>query len=165
MGCSVVIGNEAWMAENGAEVPAESADRLQSWKLEGKSVALLAVRQDDATETSGSNAFKILVLFAIADPLRPDAKAVVSHLQAQRLATWMISGDNVATAKSVAKQVGIPESNVIAGVLPHEKVRTHSTLLVSLLTLLMVRRTKFVGSRRMLRRSSDRSLEAYLGED
>ncbi|KAI0253825.1 heavy metal translocatin [Lactifluus subvellereus] len=121
MGCSVIIGNEAWMAENGAEFPAESADRLQSWKLEGKSVVLLAVRQDHTTEASGADAFKILVLFAIADPLRPDAKVVVSHLRSQGLATWMISGDNVATAKSVARQVGIPESNVIAGVLPHEK--------------------------------------------
>jgi P-type Cu+ transporter len=117
--CSVAIGNEAWMAEHGADVPAEFADRLESWKLEGKSVVLLAVRQDDIAETS----FKILFLFAIADPLRPEAPAVVSHLQSQRLATWMISGDNVVTAKSVAKQVGILESNVIAGVLPHEKVK------------------------------------------
>ena len=108
------------MTENGVEVPAELSDRLESWKLQAKSVVLLAVRQDDAVEASP---FKIVFSFAVADPLRPDAKAVISHLQSQRLATWMISGDNVTTAKAVAKQVGIPESNVIAGVLPHEKVR------------------------------------------
>jgi cation transport ATPase len=34
----------------------------------------------------------------------------------------MISGDNVTTASAVARMVGIPASNVIAGVLPHEKV-------------------------------------------
>jgi len=33
----------------------------------------------------------------------------------------MISGDNEKTAKAVAKLVGIPETNVVAGVLPHEK--------------------------------------------
>jgi cation transport ATPase len=33
----------------------------------------------------------------------------------------MLSGDNEKTAKVVAEQVGIPASNVIAGVLPHEK--------------------------------------------
>jgi Cu+-exporting ATPase len=122
-GCSAIIGNEAWMVEHGVDVPVEIADRLESWKLESKSVVLLAVRQDD--DTSGAvvtSPFKILVLFAIADPLRPNAKAVVSRLQSRQLATWMISGDNTTTARAVAKQVGIPESNVIAGVLPQEKV-------------------------------------------
>jgi P-type Cu+ transporter len=123
VGCSVAIGNEAWMAEHGAEIPTEFASRLESWKSEGKSIVLLAVRQDDAADASRTSPFKILFLFAIADPLRPDAKAVISYLQSQKLATWMISGDNVATAKSVAKQVGIPEANVLAGVLPHEKVK------------------------------------------
>jgi Cu+-exporting ATPase len=120
--CSAIIGNEAWMAEYGAEVPAELSGRLESWKLQGKSVVLLAVRQDDAAEASGTSPFRVVFSFAVADPLRPDAKAVISHLQSQKLATWMISGDNITTAKAVAKQVGIPESNVIAGVLPHEKV-------------------------------------------
>lgn len=120
-GCSAIIGNEAWMVEHGIGVPVELADRLESWKSEGKSVALLAVRQDDS-DTSGASPFKIFASFAIADPLRPNAKAVVSHLQSRKLATWMISGDNTTTARAVAKQVGIPESNVIAGVLPQEKV-------------------------------------------
>ncbi len=121
--CSAIIGNEAWMEEYGVEVPAELSGRLESWKLEGKSIVLFAVRQDDAVEASGTSPFRMVFSFAVADPLRPDAKTVISHLQSQKLATWMISGDNVTTAKAVAKQVGIPESNVIAGVLPHEKVR------------------------------------------
>ncbi|KAH8999057.1 heavy metal translocatin [Lactarius akahatsu] len=123
LGCSAIIGNEAWLAEHGVEVPAELSGRLESWKMEGRSVVLLAVRQDDAVETSGTSPFRIVFSFAVADPLRPEAKAVISHLQSQKLATWMISGDNITTAKAVAKQVGIPESNVIAGVLPHEKLR------------------------------------------
>jgi P-type Cu+ transporter len=122
VGCSAIIGNEAWMAEHGVGVPVEFTDRLESWKAEGKSIVLLAARRDDTDEEQGTSSFRILFLFAIADPLRPNAKAVVSQLQSQKLATWMISGDNVTTARAVAKQVGIPESNVIAGVLPHEKV-------------------------------------------
>jgi P-type Cu+ transporter len=121
-GCSAIIGNEAWMVEHGIGIPVEMAGWLDSWKFEGKSVVLLAVRQDDESGALVTSPFKILALFGIADPLRPNAKAVVSHLQSRRLATWMISGDNVTTARAVAKQVGIPESNVIAGVLPQEKV-------------------------------------------
>jgi len=121
VGCSAIIGNEAWMAYHEASIPMEFADCLESWKSDGKSVVLLAVRQDNNTSTSGTSQFKILVSFAIADPLRPNAKAVISHLQSRSLETWMISGDNITTARAVARQVGIPESNVIAGALPHEK--------------------------------------------
>ncbi|KAI0279907.1 E1-E2 ATPase-domain-containing protein [Russula aff. rugulosa BPL654] len=102
--CSAIIGNEVWMVDHG-----------------GKSVVLLAVRQDDTSGALVTSPFKILVLFAIADPLRPNAKAVISHLQSRKLAIWIISGDNTTTVKAVAKQVGIPESNVIGGVLPQEK--------------------------------------------
>jgi len=155
VGYSAIIGNEAWMLEHGAGVPIESAGRLESWKSEGKSVVLLAVRRHDTNEEQGTSQFKVLVLFAIADPIRPNAKAVVSHLQSRKLATWMISGDNAITARAVAKQIGIPKSNVIAGVLPHEKVgfRTMVRQLPCGLTFLVVRQTKFVGSRRMHRRS------------
>ncbi|KAI9513348.1 heavy metal translocatin [Russula earlei] len=121
VGCSAIIGNEGWMAEHEANIPVEFADCLESWKSEGKSVVFLAVRQDNTSGASGPRQFKILVLFAIADPLRPNAKAVVSHLQSRKLEIWMISGDNITTARAVAKTVGIPKSNVIAGVLPHEK--------------------------------------------
>ncbi|KAH9983049.1 Cu-transporting P-type ATPase [Russula compacta] len=122
VGCTAIIGNEAWMAEHGVSVPIEFANRLESWKSEGKSVVLLAVRQDDASGAAGTGSpFEILVMFAIADPLRPNAQAVISHLRSRNMETWMISGDNTTTAKAAAKQVGIPESNVIAGVLPHEK--------------------------------------------
>ncbi|KAI0005062.1 hypothetical protein BJV74DRAFT_762462 [Russula compacta] len=121
VGCTAILGNEAWMVEHGVSVPIEFSDRLESWKSEGKSVVLLAVRQDDISGAAGTSPFKVLVLFAIADPLRPNAKAVVSHLQSRNMATWMISGDNITTARAVAKQVGIPETNVIAGILPHEK--------------------------------------------
>jgi P-type Cu+ transporter len=122
IGCSAIIGNEVWMVNHGVDVPVELADRLASWKTEGKSVVLLAVRQDETSRALVTSPFKILVLFAIADPLRPKARAVISHLQSRKLATWIISGDNTTTVKVVSMQVGIPESNVIGGVLPREKV-------------------------------------------
>ena len=156
VGCSAIIGNEAWMVEHGAGVPIEFVGRLGSCKSEGKSIVLLAVRGHDTNEEQGTRRFKVLVLFAIADPVRPNAKAVVSHLQSRKLATWMISGDNATTARAVAKQVSIPDSNVIAGVLPHEKVgfrRMTRQLPCGLTLLLVVRQTKFDGSRRMHRRS------------
>jgi Cu+-exporting ATPase len=60
-------------------------------------------------------------MFAISDPLRPEAKSVINALQNRGVAVWMLSGDNITTARAVGEMVGIPKDNIIAGVLPHEK--------------------------------------------
>ena len=117
---TAVIGNEAWMTEHGAQLDGRVSGLLDTWKSEGKSVVLLAVRREHEGSPSG---FVVYAAFAVADPVRPEAKEVLARLQAQGLGTWMISGDNAVTAKAVARSVGIPETNVIAEVLPHQKAR------------------------------------------
>lgn len=120
--CEAIIGNEAWLEEHDTVIDGALESRLASWKAEGFSVVLLALRR----HAEGS-VFQPCAAFAVADPLRPEAAAVVSHLQEQGIRTWMISGDNPITARAVARRVGIPETNVIAGVLPHEKVCMRTT--------------------------------------
>lgn len=122
-----IIGNEAWIEHHGATIDGKLFDVLSAWKSSGKSVVLLAVRghtsSDGGDDTGG---FVVRIIFAISDPLRSEAKEVIAGLHKQGVSTWMISGDNEITAKAVARIVGIPETNVIAGVLPHQKVRTFS---------------------------------------
>ncbi|KAI0751648.1 heavy metal translocatin [Daedaleopsis nitida] len=114
------IGNEAWMEEHRAPVDGRVHKLLQAWKSEGKSVVLLSVAAKEDSEAP-PGAFAIVAVFAVSDPVRPEAREVLARLQAQGLGTWMISGDNATTAKAVASSVGIPETNVIAEVLPHQK--------------------------------------------
>ena len=116
LGCTAIIGNEPWMEQHNAKVDGRISELLYSWKSEGKSVVLLAVQPESTA------AFSVVAAFAVADPIRPEAKEVLARLQGQGLGTWMISGDNAITAKAVARSVGIPETNVIAEVLPHQKV-------------------------------------------
>jgi Cu+-exporting ATPase len=116
-----IIGNERFMEENGVKLEQIHLDRLNEWKAKGESVVVLAHRSVNGTSNQESE-FKVVGILGVADPLRPEARDVVQHIQQQGLSTWMISGDNETTAKAVAKMVGIPENNVIAGVLPHEKV-------------------------------------------
>lgn len=104
------------MDEHNATVGPKASAQLAIWKSEGKSVVLLAVEEDSHP------GYEVYATFAVADPLRPEAKSIIAALQYQGFSTWMISGDNPVTAKAVARDVGIPEGNVIAGVLPHEKV-------------------------------------------
>ncbi|KAJ8523030.1 hypothetical protein ONZ45_g465 [Pleurotus djamor] len=125
LGCTAVIGNEAWMAAHEVNVDVGVLRQLAVWRSEAKSVVLLAFRDDDGGEQredgSAPTVFQLAAIFAVADPLRAEAPRVISWLQARGIQTWIISGDNETTAIAVAQAVGIPASNVIAGVLPHEK--------------------------------------------
>ncbi|KAG5646577.1 hypothetical protein DXG03_002880 [Asterophora parasitica] len=120
--CTAIIGNELWMDEHGAEIDPETSQNLLTWKMDAKSVVLLAIQRDeDAT-------FRVVASFAVMDPLRPGVSGVISQLAEQGISSWMISGDNYTTASAVARAVGIPADRVIAGVLPHEKASKFSTL-------------------------------------
>ncbi|KAG9571692.1 heavy metal translocatin, partial [Aureobasidium melanogenum] len=112
---TAIIGNEALMADFNVQLDSESRDMIDSWKQQGKSIALLS------TSSSPGTAFSLVAAFAIADPLRPEAATVVKWLQKQGLEVFMISGDNATTANSVGAAVGIPESNVMAGIMPEQK--------------------------------------------
>lgn len=118
-----IIGNERFMEENGVAGIELHTVILDSWKLAGKSVVLLAIKKRGVVdkEILGSG-YRLAALFGATDPLRPEAPNVVSSLQESGISVWMISGDNEKTAVAVAAMVGIPAENVIAGVLPTEKV-------------------------------------------
>ena len=58
-------------------------------------------------------------LIAVADTLRPESVEAVDQLKALGLHVWMLTGDNAATARSIARQAGI--EHVLAEVLPDQK--------------------------------------------
>lgn len=128
-----IIGNESFIADHNVSIDIENTTALQTWKSQGKSVALIALNlpqlQDDASEsgsssastTPGSSAWQLACIFSISDPLRPEASRVIAALQSRNISVWMLSGDNPITANAVGAQVGIPPSNIIAGVLPDQK--------------------------------------------
>lgn len=109
-----IIGNEALMTDHSVDIPTATCTVLDNWKRQGKSVALMAT----STE---SGPWILTADFAIADALRPEAASTIAALQQRGIDVWMLSGDNPTTAVAVGAQVGIPSSNVIAGVLPDQK--------------------------------------------
>ena len=119
----VLLGNETLMLGH-VYVPADVTAVLVGWKKQAKSVILMASREVIATspdEKVDSTLYKLAIVMAASDPIRPESAKIVRKFQEDGLETWMLSGDNAITARAVAAAVGIPDNNVIAGVLPDQK--------------------------------------------
>jgi heavy metal translocating P-type ATPase len=117
MDVDILIGNETLMNDNSVVIDAGSAAALEKWKRSGNSVVLVALRAGTSPEAQ----FQLTAVFAIADALRKEAKYTVNALQKRGIQVWMLSGDNQTTAQAVGAMVGIPNDQIIAGVLPDQK--------------------------------------------
>lgn len=101
-----ILGNRALMDKEKVNYQKNERE-IKKLEEEGKTAMLLAT----------SN--QLLGLIAVADTLKPNVGEVVGELSNKTIETWMITGDNEATAKAIARQAGV--KNVLAQVLPQEK--------------------------------------------
>jgi heavy metal translocating P-type ATPase len=118
-GFDILVGNEALMRDYLVSIPSAVATSLQNWKTEAKSIALVATKfssPDKSTEP-----YILSAALSISDPIRTETPLVIDSLRSTGCDVWMLSGDNIVTARAVALRIGIPEDNVIAEVLPTQK--------------------------------------------
>jgi heavy metal translocating P-type ATPase len=106
-GHEVVVGSARLLAEEGISLAGALSRTRARWEDSGRTTVAVAV--DGAA----------LGLFAVADTIRPSAPGAVAELQRLGLRTVLLTGDNTATARAVAGELGIDE--VIAEVLPADK--------------------------------------------
>lgn len=94
---------------------------MDTQKLELGSLEAEATRLqgDGRTVVHVSQAGRVIGLIAIADAIRPTSKAAVAKLRASKIEVVMLTGDNAATAKRIAADIGI--DSVLADVLPAQK--------------------------------------------
>ncbi len=74
---------------------------------------------DGRTVVHVSQAGRVIGLIAIADAIRPTSKAAIAKLRERKIQVVMLTGDNAATAKRIAADLGI--DTVLADVLPAQK--------------------------------------------
>jgi Cu+-exporting ATPase len=106
-GHSVQVGRAAFIADWGLRLPAD----LEAARREAEGAGRTAVVVAWDGEVRG--------LLVVADTVKPTSAEAVASLKALGLRPVLLTGDNEATARAVAAEVGIDE--VIAEVLPPEK--------------------------------------------
>ncbi|WP_377477363.1 MAG: heavy metal translocating P-type ATPase [Microcoleus anatoxicus] len=106
-GKSIALGTLRWMQELGFDTDYLEL-RAKAWESASKTVVWMAVEG------------KIEAILGIADALKPSSARAVKALQKLGLEVAMLTGDNRATAESIAHAVGI--DRIFAEVRPDQKV-------------------------------------------
>ena len=109
-GHTVIAGRPALLADWSQPLPGSLAARVEDEEAQGRTV--VAAAWDGETKA----------LFVVADFVKPTSAEAISRLRDLGLRPVLLTGDNHATAESVAAQVGVDPGDVIAEVLPADKV-------------------------------------------
>jgi P-type Cu+ transporter len=107
-GHELLVGGPRLLAERGWTVPDRVAAALEAAQRAGRTGVVAG--WDGAARG----------MLAVADQVKPGSRAAVARLHALGLETVLLTGDNQATAWTVAAEVGVQE--VVAEVLPAGKV-------------------------------------------
>src|SRR6266511_2357331 len=107
-GKTILIGKEKFLADSNVRFPEELTKEARRMQERAETTVWLAVNGD----TIG--------VLGIADPIKPTTKEAVRELHAMGLKIIMCTGDNLRTAESVARELGIDEFK--AEVMPDEKI-------------------------------------------
>lgn len=107
-GSEILAGNLALMESNEIEVSNELIDKYHELESLSKTIILLA--QDKSVKG----------ILSLSDKIKVNSKRTIDELHKMGIETYMLTGDNEATALTVANEVGI--DNVKAGILPENKL-------------------------------------------
>ena len=107
-GHDVLVGRARLFADEGIVIPDDLACQCAHWERSGRTVVLAG------WEGQARGAV------AVADTVKPSARAAVTALRELGLRTVLLTGDSLAAAQVIADDCGVDE--VIAGALPGDKV-------------------------------------------
>jgi Cd2+/Zn2+-exporting ATPase len=106
-GQRLTLGNHRLIEEREICSPQIEA-RLDVHESQGRSVTLLATDSE------------VLAIFAVADTIKESSRAAIADLHTLKVATVMLTGDNVKTAQTIGRQAGI--ADVRGNLLPEDKL-------------------------------------------
>lgn len=104
---TIHIGNASFMRKNDIKIDKKWQNHAENMAKQAKTPVFLAKNH------------QIIAIIAIADPIKPDARAAIAALHDLGLKVQMLTGDHEQTAWAVAQEVGIDD--VTAEVKPDDK--------------------------------------------
>ena len=102
-----LVGNQKLLTDYRVNISEISSVQIKTWQNDAKTVICFA------SDT------KLLAIIAIADKIKETSAKAIADLQNQGIEVYMLTGDNVQTAKAVAQKVGL--KNFEADVMPSDK--------------------------------------------
>ncbi|KAL9255837.1 putative copper-transporting ATPase HMA5 [Drosera capensis] len=120
----IIVGNKSLMLNHNVAVPLEAEELL----AEAEEMAQTGILVSICGRLTG--------VITISDPLKPNARDVISILQSMNIKSIMVTGDNKGTANSIAKEVGI--GTIIAEAKPEQKAEKLKELQAEGYTVAMV---------------------------
>ncbi len=102
-----LVGNKKLLAEHDIRIPPELLSRADTWGAQSKTVIWLA------------DAHQARAVLAISDKIKETSAAAIREMQEMGIELYMLTGDNEATARSIAEQTGL--GHYQAEVLPQQK--------------------------------------------
>ena len=117
-GHKIMVGRESLFSKTLVIIPADLRESLVHARNGGNTAVLVVI---DGT---------VKAVCVVADQPKSSSATAIAELRKLGLRPILLTGDNHATAVAIAQQVGIEadDQQVIAGVLPDEKVRVVSDL-------------------------------------
>ncbi len=107
---AVIVGRPALLADWGQTLPAELESALREAQTEGATA--VAVGWDGAARG----------VVVVADAVKPTSTEAIRQLRDLGLRPILLTGDHEVVARTIATQVGIEAGDVVADVLPADKV-------------------------------------------
>lgn len=112
-GYEVLVGSLKYLREEGVEHSQNST--FQNMSIAAEDVGSIVV----FAAINGS----MRAMIQLTDKPRPEARATIQRLHEMGKKVWMVTGDNIRTARSIALAVGIPAMQVISEALPSTKIQ------------------------------------------
>ena len=105
----LIRGGNRGLIESHAVIPPSVIAAAEGWAGEGKTPLFFSADKE------------FLGIIAVADTVKADSPAAIRDMKDMGLRVVMLTGDNRKTAAAIAREAGIDEESVIAGVLPDGK--------------------------------------------
>jgi len=108
-GTEVIVGRPGLLSDHGLSLPVELREAVASAREQGGTV--VAIGWDGAARGA----------LVVADAVKDTSAEAIGQLRELGLRPVLLTGDDAVVAARVAREVGIAEDDVIAGVLPTDK--------------------------------------------